>query len=84
MNTRTRKQKFYGMHGEETKTTSFDKFHRGTIFSLDYEPTKRWVATGSMCLNPEVCIWEVDTLNFVSKFKQGKKTKAVGLIKFLM
>jgi WD40 repeat protein len=82
MNTETRKQKYYGVYGEDTNDTSYDNYHRGPIMSLDYQKDKKLVATGSMGLNPEVCIWDAETLKLVTKFHQGKKTKAVGIVKF--
>ena len=84
MNTSTRKQEFYGAYGEHISPASFDKFHKGPIVSLTYLRDKNLVATGSMGLNPEVCVWRTGDWAFVSKFHQGKNSKAVGLISFFL
>lgn len=84
MNTQSRQQRFFGAIGQIDNTNAaYEKYHKTSIVSICHDRDSGLVATGSLGGSPEICVWKVEGLQPISKFYQGKGTKAVSIIKFL-
>lgn len=70
-------QQFFG--GGDTKSSAA---HNDDITALAVSPDRRIVATGQVGKTPIICIWDADTCELVSQFKQARDSRAVKAIGF--
>lgn len=70
-------QKFFG--GGDTKNTTA---HNDDITALAISPDRRIVCTGQVGKVPIICVWDAETCELISQFKQARDSRAVKAIGF--
>lgn len=67
------------MGGGELKSS---KGHTDDIISLGVSPDRKWAVTGSLGAQPDILLWNVDTMEVKGRTKLGRNTRAVSTVRF--